>query len=63
MSSEALWFEICPCCEGSGKMGGVSGTRRGKSAILEIGYGAEKPCVACGGKGQVLICKKIRKTK
>lgn len=61
MSSEAIWQDICPCCEGTGQIGIWRGPRR--PHIKQIGKEETLKCDACNGTGKILICKKIRKGK
>lgn len=62
MPSEALWFDICPCCNGTGQIETKPRTKFGVKLGQDI-FQSATTCEACNGKGQVLVCKKIRKGK
>lgn len=62
MSSEAIWLSVCPICEGKGKIDIVTTvSKNGHRKNASEGF--TKECEICLGKGNILVCKKIRKSK
>jgi DnaJ-class molecular chaperone len=53
MASEAVWLDICPFCEGTGKLE----TYNKKDNTSKIAT----PCEVCGSTGQIVVVKKLRK--
>lgn len=54
MSSEVLWKDVCPVCNGTGQIEVTSDRKNLDTGKMIV-------CESCNGKGIVFIVKKIRK--
>lgn len=57
MPGEAIWFEICPCCNGKGKISEITSIYKDATFKNERA-GLTEICLLCEGKGKIVICRK-----
>ena len=58
--SESIWHDICPVCQGRGKVDEISDFYK-EAKFKNERAGLSKTCPGCNGKGTVLVVKKLRK--
>ncbi len=57
MAGECCWFDICPLCEGKGKLE----TKIKSKYSNKVSIQPPTDCECCNGTGKIVILKKLRR--